>query len=226
MANGTTLPWAVSPFSWFRCPRAGLPGLAGTSNDGLVVAVCRGNLPSQIVVMEPCAPAVALAAWFVAFLIIWMASPDRWLTDHLFGWLPWQLRQLSSVAGGGLAGMEFVALMILAFVGNGFAGPVTEKLYFRGHLLSGSLRATGMDSADHRCQHVRPLSRVDAMVVAPDHGGIPAHRMAGPPSAECVPGRGCTRADQQCLPLADNRRVPFGVTRPDAMRPDSSSQAR
>lgn len=145
MANGTTLPWAVSPFSWFRCPRAGLPGLAGTSNDGLVVAVCRGNLPSQIVVMEPCALAVALAAWFVAFLIIWMASPDRWLTDHLFGWLPWQLRQLSSVAGGGLAGMEFVALMILAFVGNGFAGPVTEKLYFRGHLLSGSLGATGME---------------------------------------------------------------------------------
>ena len=85
--------------------------------------------------MEPCALAVALAAWFVGFLIIWMASPDRWLTDHLFGWLPWQLRQLSSVAGGGLAGMEFVALMILAFVGNGFAGPVTEKLYFRGHLL-------------------------------------------------------------------------------------------
>jgi membrane protease YdiL (CAAX protease family) len=78
---------------------------------------------------------IPLAAWFFLVLVAWMAGLDTWLAGHVFGWLPHDLRQFASLEGTAPNGLALVLLFVVAFVFNGFAGPVVEEMYFRGHLM-------------------------------------------------------------------------------------------
>ena len=81
--------------------------------------------------------AFALAFWFLACLLVSMALVDQWLARGLFSWLPAPLLQFAGVEVGGepLSGGMLVAFASVAIAFNCIAGPITEELYFRGHLL-------------------------------------------------------------------------------------------
>ena len=77
-----------------------------------------------------------LALWFLVVLVISIAVVDTWLAENVFSWLPQVLLDFASVESGeDPSSGVLVLLLVLGFVFNGFVGPVTEELYFRGHLL-------------------------------------------------------------------------------------------
>ncbi len=81
--------------------------------------------------------AIGLAIWFIATLIVWIATVEEALVDALSPWVPATLLQFAQMSAEGelpSAGV-IVALLGIAFLFNGFIGPVTEELYFRGYLL-------------------------------------------------------------------------------------------
>ena len=79
---------------------------------------------------------VPLALWFIVVLALSIALVDERLADSLFGWFPESIRQFSTFEDDEpLAGWRLAVLLVVAFVFNGFVGPVVEELYFRGHLL-------------------------------------------------------------------------------------------
>jgi uncharacterized protein len=74
--------------------------------------------------------------WFMVFFVLSTAFLDDWLAENLFAWLPDAILQFSTLDGDGQASTAAVGLLlVIAFVFNGFVGPVVEELYFRGHLL-------------------------------------------------------------------------------------------
>jgi len=79
----------------------------------------------------------ALAGWFLLSLVVSIAVLDAWLSENLFGWMPDSLLQFASPEDDedSLSNLELAAFVILALLFNGLAGPITEELYFRGHLL-------------------------------------------------------------------------------------------
>lgn len=79
--------------------------------------------------------ALGLAAWFLALLVVSIAVLDRFIADHVFAWVPHQILQFASLEGEAPVGVELAAVLVIAFVCNGFLGPITEEMYFRGHLL-------------------------------------------------------------------------------------------
>jgi membrane protease YdiL (CAAX protease family) len=79
--------------------------------------------------------AAKLAAWFIGLLVVSLAALDGLLADHVFPWMPDQILQYARLEGEAPVGLELVAVIAVAFVGNGLLGPITEELYFRGHLL-------------------------------------------------------------------------------------------
>jgi membrane protease YdiL (CAAX protease family) len=81
--------------------------------------------------------AVGLVVWFLAGLMVSVAFLDTWLATHVFAWMPNVLLQFAVVEAGGepLTGGALVAFLLIALAFNGIAGPITEELYFRGHLL-------------------------------------------------------------------------------------------
>lgn len=81
--------------------------------------------------------AVGLAAWFLLVLVLSIAVLDQWLSENLFYWMPDSLLQFASVDEGGdsPSPVEFAGFLVVALLFNGLAGPITEELYFRGHLL-------------------------------------------------------------------------------------------
>lgn len=78
-----------------------------------------------------------LALWFLAVLVVSIVVLDEWLADNVFAWMPDSLLQFAVVEADEdeVAGGELVAFILVALAFNGIAGPVTEELYFRGHLL-------------------------------------------------------------------------------------------
>jgi membrane protease YdiL (CAAX protease family) len=78
-----------------------------------------------------------LALWFLICLAVSIAVVDQWLAEELFSWMPGTLLDFVAVEENGdeVANVEVVALAVVAFAFNGIAGPLTEELYFRGHLL-------------------------------------------------------------------------------------------
>jgi uncharacterized protein len=78
----------------------------------------------------------ALAVFMLTLVVVHMLVLDR-LISPLFAWMPPALFQFASIEEGadpltgGALGVMIVAVLIL----NGIVGPVTEELYFRGHLL-------------------------------------------------------------------------------------------
>jgi uncharacterized protein len=81
--------------------------------------------------------AAGLTAWFMGLLLVSAAVLDGWLTDTVFGWMPATLTELATVDSGGetLSGAALAVTVVAVFILNGFVGPMTEELYFRGHLL-------------------------------------------------------------------------------------------
>jgi hypothetical protein len=79
--------------------------------------------------------ATSLAGWFIALLVVSIAVLDRPIADHVFGWVPQEILQFARMEGEAPGGLELTAIIALAFVCNGFLGPITEEMYFRGHLL-------------------------------------------------------------------------------------------
>jgi membrane protease YdiL (CAAX protease family) len=79
----------------------------------------------------------ALATWFLAALIVSIVVLDEWLAENVFAWMPEVLRGFAVVdeSDEEAAGAAIVAFLLIALAFNGIAGPVTEELYFRGHLL-------------------------------------------------------------------------------------------
>jgi uncharacterized protein len=78
-----------------------------------------------------------LVGWFLVLLALSTAFLDRWLADRFFTWMPEAILQFSRVgdAAEPVSSTVLVVLVVVAFVFNGFVGPVVEELYFRGHLL-------------------------------------------------------------------------------------------
>jgi membrane protease YdiL (CAAX protease family) len=78
-----------------------------------------------------------LATWFLLWLAISIVVADKWLSENAFSWMPGNLLQFAvqETDGDAPEGMEIAAFILIAFLFNGIAGPVTEELYFRGHLL-------------------------------------------------------------------------------------------
>jgi membrane protease YdiL (CAAX protease family) len=79
--------------------------------------------------------AMILAGWFIALLVVSIAVLDRLIAEHVFGWVPHQILQFASMEGEVPVGLQLAAVIVIAFVCNGFLGPITEEMYFRGHLL-------------------------------------------------------------------------------------------
>jgi membrane protease YdiL (CAAX protease family) len=79
----------------------------------------------------------ALAAWFLLLVLPWNFVLDAWLAEHLFGWMPSSITDMATTDSGGdtPSGLGLVAVMVVLWLLNGLLGPVTEELYFRGHLL-------------------------------------------------------------------------------------------
>jgi uncharacterized protein len=82
------------------------------------------------------ATAAGLALWMIVLVAISLVFLDEWLADTVFPWLPEAIGSMASVEGGDdpSAG-ALVAILALFLLSNGLVGPVTEELYFRGHLL-------------------------------------------------------------------------------------------
>jgi uncharacterized protein len=77
-----------------------------------------------------------LAGIMLAFVVAQFMFLDR-LIAPLFAWMPEALFGMSVIEEGAdpLVGGALVAMLLTGFVFNGLVGPVTEELYFRGHLL-------------------------------------------------------------------------------------------
>lgn len=76
------------------------------------------------------------ALWMLALVAISMAAVDERLATHLFDWMPTVLTEMATPDGdASISGGRAAALLIVFFVFNGLLGPITEELYFRGHLL-------------------------------------------------------------------------------------------
>jgi membrane protease YdiL (CAAX protease family) len=80
---------------------------------------------------------LGLAAWMIVLVAFSFAVLDEWLSDAVFFWLPEAIGSMATIEGGDdpLSTGVLVAFVVLFFVANGVVGPVTEELYFRGHLL-------------------------------------------------------------------------------------------
>ena len=77
------------------------------------------------------------AIWMVALVAISMTVADERLADSIFSWLPKALTDMATVdaRGDSISGVAVVLLVMGFFLLNGIIGPITEELYFRGHLL-------------------------------------------------------------------------------------------
>jgi uncharacterized protein len=78
-----------------------------------------------------------LFAWFMLIFVVSTMFLDDWIAANLLGWLPDAILQFSQLegAGEGLSGTMLALAFVFALTFNGVVGPVTEELYFRGHLL-------------------------------------------------------------------------------------------
>jgi uncharacterized protein len=92
----------------------------------------RAKLPLRRVLMW----GAGLAGIMLAFVAAQILFLDR-LIAPLFSWMPEAIFQMKVIeeSADPLVGGALVALLLTAFVFNGVVGPVTEELYFRGHLL-------------------------------------------------------------------------------------------
>jgi membrane protease YdiL (CAAX protease family) len=72
----------------------------------------------------------------LVLVAISMGAVDEQLAKTGFGWMPSAITDMASPDNdASLSAGAATALVIAFFVLNGLVGPITEELYFRGHLL-------------------------------------------------------------------------------------------
>jgi uncharacterized protein len=93
----------------------------------------RERLPAKQLLLT----GLGLALWMLVLVAVSIAVLDEWLADTVFPWLPEAIGSMATIEGDDdpLSAGALVALVVLFFLANGVVGPVTEELYFRGHLL-------------------------------------------------------------------------------------------
>jgi membrane protease YdiL (CAAX protease family) len=93
----------------------------------------RAELPGKTLALL----GIGLASWMILLVVVAIATLDQWLSTRLFGWLPPEILSMAAVEAGDevLSTGALIAFLALFFVANGIVGPITEELYFRGHLL-------------------------------------------------------------------------------------------
>jgi membrane protease YdiL (CAAX protease family) len=93
----------------------------------------RAHVPWKQLVLT----AGALAVWMIMLVAVSLVLLDEWLADSVFAWVPEAIGTMATVEGGeeAMSTGTLAAFLALFFVTNGVIGPVTEELYFRGHLL-------------------------------------------------------------------------------------------
>ena len=80
--------------------------------------------------------AILPALWMLVLVAISRGAVDEKLADSLFGWMPSAITDMATPDNdASMSGGTATALVIAFFVFNGLLGPITEELYFRGHLL-------------------------------------------------------------------------------------------
>lgn len=81
--------------------------------------------------------ALAMAAWMIALVTLSMLVIDEWLANSVFAWLPDGILAMATVSGDetAMSTGALIAFLALFIFANGIVGPITEELYFRGHLL-------------------------------------------------------------------------------------------
>ena len=99
------------------------------------VVLYRERMPTRRLVLL----AIPLVAWFVVLFLISAAFLDSAIADRLFSWYPESIREFATFGDEeddtDVATWALAVFVPLAFLLNGFLGPVVEELYFRGHLL-------------------------------------------------------------------------------------------
>ena len=80
--------------------------------------------------------AILPALWMLVLVAISMGALDERLADSLFGWMPSAITDMATPDNdASMSGGTATASVIAFFVFNGLLGPITEEMYFRGHLL-------------------------------------------------------------------------------------------
>jgi hypothetical protein len=111
-------------YLWYRAKRRN----GSLSMEGIVQN--REPLPGPQYVIWP----LLLFLW--GFVSSALASPiDRAMREHWFSWLPSWFFVSSVEQFAGYSHAVLVTMFGLGIIVVGFAGPIVEELYFRGHLL-------------------------------------------------------------------------------------------
>jgi len=80
--------------------------------------------------------AILPAVWMLVLVAISMGAVDERLAESMFSWMPSAITDMATPdSDAALSGGTALALVLAFFVFNGLLGPITEELYFRGHLL-------------------------------------------------------------------------------------------
>ncbi|MDP3968854.1 MAG: CPBP family intramembrane metalloprotease [Nocardioides sp.] len=81
--------------------------------------------------------AVGLAVWMILLVGVSMVFLDEWLATSAFAWLPEAIGTMATVGvdGDPMSTGALIGFLTLFILANGVVGPITEELYFRGHLL-------------------------------------------------------------------------------------------
>jgi membrane protease YdiL (CAAX protease family) len=99
----------------------------------LAVTIYKSKIPvKRLLLMSG-----GLAIWFIFTLLLWVALSENWVIDRISPWVPDTILQFAQIntEGGLPSAGTIIVLIVIAFLFNGLAGPITEELYFRGYLL-------------------------------------------------------------------------------------------
>ena len=73
-----------------------------------------------------------------AFVVLFATSPiNSYLEETVFAWMPAYFHSSQTMASGVAAKNVLLVMLLLQLVTDGFALPIVEEIYYRGHLMPG-----------------------------------------------------------------------------------------